>query len=79
MKRKDRAQATKLEAIMRRHDAWEKRTIADLRNAGFERVLTIEDARDRLAAQRSLGGFTQQQIDIALYAIERAKKRRKES
>lgn len=73
----DRTRAERLESIMRRHEAWETRTLADLRTAGF-RVVTVDDARDRLAAQRSLSGFTQTQIDIATYAIEQSKKRRKQ-
>lgn len=79
MKRADRIQAQLLESIMERHRAWEKRTLIDLRQAGFTGLETIEDAYRRLDAQREFAGFTQQQIDIALYAMEKRRRDRQKA
>ena len=66
--------AARLESIMARHERWEQRTLADLRAAGFERINSIMAAKDRLATQRSMAGFSQQQIDVVQYAIDKARR-----
>jgi len=71
MNAKDRTKAQRLESIIAAHDASERRTLADLRCAGFH-FTTIDAARRRLAAQRTLHGFTQRQIDIAIAALGKA-------
>lgn len=71
MNARDRNKAALLESIMARHDAAERRTLADLHRAGF-RFRSIESARHRLKVQRSLHGFTQRQIDIAVAALDRS-------
>lgn len=68
MNARDRNKAALLESIMTRHDAAERRTLADLRRAGY-RFRSIESARQRLAAQRTLHGFTQHQIDVVIDAF----------
>jgi DNA-binding transcriptional regulator PaaX len=74
----DRWAAQKLESILARHDAWVARTLADLHEAGF-RENTIRAAYERLDAQREFAGFTQDQIDQALYAMrKRARQRAQE-
>lgn len=65
----DRAKAARLESILAKHAAAELRTLADLRKAGF-RFTTIGAAFQRLKAQRSLAGFTQAQIDLAIRVME---------
>jgi hypothetical protein len=75
VKASDRTMATNLEAIMSRHDDYVKRTISDLRRAGF-REDTIEAAYERLAAQRALPGLTQAQIDMAVYEIRNRRKKK---
>jgi hypothetical protein len=72
---KDRAKAQKLESLLARQDAFEQRTLADLRTAGFT-FTSIDAARTRLKAQRTLAGFTQSQISIAITAIENREKKR---
>jgi hypothetical protein len=76
MRSKDRSMAQTLEAVLDRHHAATERALLDLRKAGFERITSIEDAYTRLEAQRHFAGFTQDQIDTAMYAIERAKAQR---
>lgn len=75
MSPKDRAKASKLETLLTRHESFEQRTLADLRNAGFT-FTSIDAARTRLKAQRTLAGFTQSQINIAMRAIENREKKR---
>jgi hypothetical protein len=75
---KDRSKQAALEQIMSRHDGYEKRTLADLRIAGY-RFKTITAARRRLAAERTLNGFTQRQIDIAIAAAEKLDAARREA
>ena len=48
-----RAKAQRLEKILDSHAAWEKRTLADLHNAGFK-FTTIEQAFQYRQAQRTL-------------------------
>lgn len=78
MNRADRVAAARLESIMERHEAWEKRTLTDLHQAGFH-VASIDEAKDRLDAQREFAGFTQQQIDIAMYAMEKRRRDRQKA
>jgi hypothetical protein len=72
MNRADRSKAANLETILARHDAAEARTLADLRRAGFH-FRTIAAARQRLAVQHRLPGFTQEQIDTAVRALDKGK------
>jgi len=51
--RSSRAKAQRLTSILETHAAWERRTLADLRVAGFKFV-TIDQAFRYLAAQRTL-------------------------
>lgn len=69
MKRADRLKASQLESIMGRLDYYERRALHDLREIGF-RFTTVDQAKRRLQAQRTLAGFTQAQIDIAVKAAE---------
>lgn len=71
----DRAKAARLESILARHAAAELRTLADLRKAGF-RFTTIGAAFQRLKTQRSLAGFTQDQLDLAIEVLDRAAARK---
>lgn len=73
----DRIAASNLEAIMARHDKAVERTLSDLKVAGF-RETTIEAAYQRLDAQREFAGFTQDQIDQALYAMRKRARERNE-
>jgi hypothetical protein len=73
MRASDRARAARLESILARHAAWEKRTLADLHDAGFK-SRTIEAAFKRLSIQRSLAGFSQAQIDVAVAVLARRTK-----
>lgn len=73
MKREDRLKATNLEAILARHREFEKRTLSDLRRVGF-RFTTIDQAARRLKAQRSMPGFTQEQLDIAIAVLNKQEK-----
>lgn len=72
MKREDRFKATNLEAILTRHREFEKRTLSDLRRVGF-RFTTIDQAARRLKAQRSMPGFTQEQLDLAIAVLDKQK------
>jgi hypothetical protein len=71
----DRFKAGALERIMRRHEGWQQRTISDLRNAGYH-IDTIAEAHERLDAQRAFAGFTQAQLDIAMYAVQKQNDRK---
>jgi SOS response regulatory protein OraA/RecX len=75
MSPKGRAKAQRLETLLARHDAYEQRTLADLRAAGFT-FTSIDAARTRLTVQRTLAGFTQSQITIAITAFENREKKR---
>lgn len=70
--------AARLEAIMVRHAGWEVRTLADLRSAGF-RFRTIGAAWQRLRVQRSLRGFSQEQLDLAVAVLGRQSGKRDRS
>jgi hypothetical protein len=73
MRRDDRNAASRLEAVMERHAAWEKQTLYELRRAGFN-FETIADAKRRLSLQRKMPGFTQEQIDIAIRVAQNKEK-----
>jgi len=75
VKREDRNKAAVLESILARHTASEKRALADLRLAGY-RFGSIEQAYHRLKINRSLRGFTQQQIDMAMELADQSARRR---
>jgi hypothetical protein len=70
MLKADRSRAARLESILARHAAWEKRTLADLHDAGFK-FRTIDAAFQRLKTQRALAGFSQAQIDVAVAVLAR--------
>lgn len=78
VKRQDRTQAVRLESVLAAHTermaAINKRALADLHTVGLTQLKTIEDAYERLEAQRELAGFSQQQIDVVLYARRKAKR-----
>lgn len=74
MRLADRRKAERLEAIMAKHKSHELRTLSDLRQAGF-RFSTVDQAWKRLAAQRTLHGFTQEQIDVAVRLVSQSEKR----
>lgn len=78
MRRDDRLAATRLESVMARHADREKQTLYELRQAGFD-FKTISDAKRRLSLQRSLPGFTQAQIDIAIRVAAKSTTNPKES
>lgn len=78
MNSQDRSKQAALEEIMARHDGFERRTLADLRNAGY-RFGSIASARRRLAAERTLNGFTQRQIDIAIAAAQKLEAARRDA
>lgn len=74
----DRSKATALERIMRRHEGWQRRTLSDLRTAGYH-LDTISEAYERLDAQRTFADFTQAQLDMAIYAIRKRTNQREAS
>jgi hypothetical protein len=71
----DRAKAARLESILAKHAAAEVKTLADLRKAGFK-FTTISAAFQRLKTQRTLAGFTQEQLDLATEVLDRAAARK---
>lgn len=75
VRREDRNKSARLENILSRHTASEKRALADLRVAGYK-FTTIEQAYHRLKINRSLRGFTEQQIDMAMELADRTARRR---
>lgn len=77
MRASDRWAAANLETIMARHDAYIARTLRDLTAAGFKEK-TISAAYQRLDAQREFHGFTQDQIDQALYAMRKRSRQRQQ-
>lgn len=65
-----RSKQARLEAIMARHDGYERRTLADLRRAGFS-FTAISSARRRLHAQRTLARLTsEQRHELLLTTLE---------
>jgi len=62
--KRERDHAAKLERIMRSHEGWEKRTLADLRVAGYK-FTSIDQANRYLKAQRTMAGMSSQQIVAA--------------
>lgn len=63
MLRGARAKREKFDAIMRKHDAAEQRTLANLRALGYK-VKTIHQARLVWAKQKQLPGLTDEQISV---------------
>jgi hypothetical protein len=63
-----RIRAERFEAVMSNHDAWERRTLADLRVAGFN-FQSIEKAKQTLKAQRTLARMSSD--DLLEFMAER--------
>jgi hypothetical protein len=59
--RSSRAKAQRLTSILEAHAAWERRTLADLRVAGFN-FTTVDQAFRYLAAQRMLARMSANEL-----------------
>ena len=73
--RSSRAKAQRLTSILETHAAWERRTLADLRVAGFKFV-TIDQAFRYLAAQRTLARMSAD--DLVQFVADQQPIRQKE-
>ena len=68
MTKADRMKAQTLERIMRGHVEWEKRTLADLRIAGYK-FASVDQAKRYLVAMRTMATMSAQQVIDALAGI----------
>lgn len=67
-----KARARRLASILENHAAWEKRTMADLRVAGY-RFVSVEQAFKYLRAQRTLASMTEDQLVEAVAQLNERK------
>jgi len=61
MTKAQRLKETALERIMSAHREWEKRTLCDLRNAGYD-FNTINQAASHLRARQTIRSMTEEQL-----------------
>jgi len=66
----ERSKQARLEAILARHDGYEKRTLADLRVAGYA-FATIAAARGHLGALRTMAKLNRTEIAELIRSKER--------
>lgn len=69
MSREMRVKLTNLETILARHNAAEKRTLADLHRAGWN-FQTVAQAYKTFRAQRTMHMFTEEQIELAIRILD---------
>lgn len=68
-----KAKARRLAIILTNHAAWEKRTLADLRVAGFQ-FRTVEQAFRYWQAQKTLAAMTSDQVVEAVARFQESRR-----